>query len=166
MKSNKFNDIIKNKNVRLVSIFIVGLLLGWLLFGGVSNNSQSNSDGEHVHAEEEAQVWTCSMHPQIRQDGPGLCPLCAMDLIPLKSSNSGGEAVDPDAIMMSHEAMALANVQTTMVSRENPVKEIKMYGTIQADERLSESQASHVSGRINHCHYLLSRSDECSTRAT
>ena len=148
MKSNKFNDIIKNKNVRLISIFIVGLLLGWLLFGGVSNNSQSNSDGEHVHAEEEAQVWTCSMHPQIRQDEPGLCPLCAMDLIPLKSSNSGGEAVDPDAIMMSHEAMALANVQTTMVSRENPVKEIKMYGTIQADERLSESQASHVSGRI------------------
>lgn len=148
MKSNKFNDIIKNKNVRLVSIFIVGLLLGWLIFGGASGNKQANGEEEHIHAEAEDQVWTCSMHPQIRQDGPGKCPLCGMDLIPLKSSSGSGEAVDPDAIMMSEEAMALANVQTTVVSRQNPIKEIKLYGTIQADERLSQSQASHVSGRI------------------
>ena len=149
MKSNKLKDIIRNKNVRLGSIFIVGLLLGWLIFGGASGNKQTNGEEEHLHAEAENQIWTCSMHPQIRQDGPGKCPLCGMDLIPLRSSsNNGGEAVDPDAIMMSEEAMALANVQTTVVSRQNPIKEINLYGTIQADERLSQSQASHVSGRI------------------
>lgn len=26
--------------------------------------------------------WTCSMHPQIRQDQPGQCPICGMDLVP------------------------------------------------------------------------------------
>lgn len=149
MKSNKFNNIIKNRNVRYVSLFIVGLLLGWLIFGGSSGSSQTNGEEEHIHAEAEDQVWTCSMHPQIKQDGPGKCPLCGMDLIPLKSSSGGGgDAVDPDAIMMSEEAIALANIQTTVVSRQNPIKEIKLYGTIQADERLSQSQASHVSGRI------------------
>ena len=37
---------------------------------------------------ENSQVWTCSMHPQIRQPNPGLCPICNMDLIPLKSENN------------------------------------------------------------------------------
>ena len=147
MKSNKFNNIIKNKNVKYVSLFIVGLFLGWLIFGGASGSNQAASEDGHVHAEAD-EVWTCSMHPQIRQDGPGKCPLCGMDLIPLKSSSGGGDAIDHDAIMMSEEAMALANIQTTVVSRQNPIKEVKLYGTIQADERLSQSQSSHVSGRI------------------
>ena len=44
MKSNKLKDIIRNKNVRLGSIFIVGLLLGWLIFGGASGNKQTNGE--------------------------------------------------------------------------------------------------------------------------
>src|SRR5699024_3036416 len=51
-------------------------------------------------------------------------------------------------IQLSVEAAALANVQTTIGSRQNPVKEVQLYGTIQVDERLSQSQTSHVSGRI------------------
>ena len=30
------------------------------------------------------QQYTCSMHPQIIRDEPGNCPLCSMNLIPLK----------------------------------------------------------------------------------
>ncbi len=71
-----------------------------------------------------------------------------MDLIPLKTSGSGDEAVDPSAIQLSKEAVALANIQTTVISRQNPIKDVQLYGTIQADERLSQSQTSHVSGRI------------------
>lgn len=29
------------------------------------------------------QLYTCSMHPQIIQDGPGKCPLCGMTLVPI-----------------------------------------------------------------------------------
>lgn len=29
-----------------------------------------------------AAVWTCSMHPQIRMDKPGNCPICNMPLVP------------------------------------------------------------------------------------
>jgi Cu(I)/Ag(I) efflux system membrane fusion protein/cobalt-zinc-cadmium efflux system membrane fusion protein len=28
--------------------------------------------------------WTCSMHPQVVQDGPGTCPICGMDLVEKK----------------------------------------------------------------------------------
>ncbi len=36
------------------------------------------------------QNYTCPMHPQIMQDGPGNCPLCGMTLVPLIKSKDGG----------------------------------------------------------------------------
>ncbi len=30
-----------------------------------------------------ATIYTCPMHPQIRRDGPGHCPICGMTLEPL-----------------------------------------------------------------------------------
>lgn len=134
-------------------ILLAGLFFGWLIFSG---NSSSNNESENAsHAEEHDhdhdhgdEVWTCSMHPQIRMDKPGKCPLCAMDLTPLKTTGSGEEAIDHNAIQLSAEAVALANIQTTVVNRQNPVKDVRLYGTIEVDERLSHSQTSHVNGRV------------------
>ncbi len=35
-------------------------------------------------------VWTCPMHPEIRRDGPGSCPICGMALDPLEPSLEEG----------------------------------------------------------------------------
>jgi len=38
----------------------------------------------------EGMMWTCPMHPEVRQDHPGPCPICGMALEPeLVSANSG-----------------------------------------------------------------------------
>jgi len=51
--------------------------------GGVANLAEPAS----AHAAEEgAQKYTCGMHPMIITDEPGLCPICNMDLTPLKPS--------------------------------------------------------------------------------
>ncbi|MDR1171000.1 MAG: efflux RND transporter periplasmic adaptor subunit [Bacteroidales bacterium] len=135
----------KAKNIITYLILLSGgVFLGWLLFGSSENHGENA--GNHVQGE--SQVWTCSMHPQIRQDKPGKCPLCAMDLIPLKPAGISGEITDPEGIALSKEAMALADVQTAKVAKGNPVKEIRLYGTIQIDERLARSQTSHINGRI------------------
>jgi Cu(I)/Ag(I) efflux system membrane fusion protein/cobalt-zinc-cadmium efflux system membrane fusion protein len=34
------------------------------------------------------QLWTCGMHPQVIQDHPGDCPICHMELTPLKTETS------------------------------------------------------------------------------
>ena len=86
------------------------------------------------------------MHPQIRMPHPGKCPICGMDLIPLVQSSTA--SIDPDAIHLSKEAAALANVLTSIVTRQKPVKEVRLYGKVQADERLFQSQTAHVPGRI------------------
>ncbi|HEY9183200.1 MAG TPA: heavy metal-binding domain-containing protein, partial [Gammaproteobacteria bacterium] len=36
-------------------------------------------------------IWTCPMHPEIRRDAPGACPICGMALEPLTPSADEGE---------------------------------------------------------------------------
>lgn len=129
---------------------LAGLLLGWFIFGrGEATHQHEHEHGEvAAHTEEEKTVWTCAMHPQIKQDKPGKCPICGMDLTPMKSSSGAGEVIDEKAIQLSPEAMALAHVETTVVSRKRPIKKIALYGTIKTDERLSQTQTAHIGGRI------------------
>ena len=35
-------------------------------------------------------IWTCPMHPEIRQDHPGSCPICGMALEPLTVTAESG----------------------------------------------------------------------------
>ncbi len=67
------------KYIVYLGILAVGLLLGWILFGG---SSKEETDHNHDAVTETNQMWTCSMHPQIMQPEAGDCPICGMDLIP------------------------------------------------------------------------------------
>ena len=129
----------------VLSTLIIGLLLGWLIFGGTGNNAKSDNMAVSQEVGKET-IWTCSMHPQIRQNEPGACPICGMDLIPLEEDDN--EGIDPNAISMSATAMQLANVQTAVVGAMDHVKEVRLNGKIQEDERLLFSQSSHIPGRI------------------
>lgn len=135
--------ILLNKNIRYGLFLVVGLFLGWVFF----HTSPRVEEGhDHSAEEHKSEVWTCSMHPQIRMDKPGKCPICAMDLITV--NQSGGASVDPSAIHFTKEAAQLANVLTSVVSSQKPVKELRLYGKVQADERLLQSQVAYISGRI------------------
>ncbi|MEZ4773791.1 MAG: efflux RND transporter periplasmic adaptor subunit [Bacteroidia bacterium] len=133
-----------NKNTAYIALgtLTIGLFLGWMMFGGSSNEQVT----ENKHENSKNTIWTCSMHPQIRQNEPGQCPLCGMDLIPL--SNEGDSEDNPMEIKMSPTAMQLANVQTSIITKRKPIKEVRMNGKIKADERNVNSQSSHIPGRI------------------
>ena len=139
------NKIFSNKYINGGLLIVLGLLLGWLFFHNPSSEKTEKAGEVHDHAAEEHDVWTCSMHPQIRKDEPGDCPICGMDLIPLLKSDV---VMDDQAIEMSESAMKLAEVQTSIVTRGNVSKEVRLYGKIQADERLLKSQTAHIPGRI------------------
>jgi len=131
-----------NQYVRYSLLLIGGILLGWIFFHPAPTKIDT-----HDHSVEAAKetIWTCAMHPQIRMHEPGKCPICGMTLIPLIQ---GGTTIDPDAIHMTKEAAQLANVLTSIVSKQNPVKELRLYGKVKADERLLQSQVSYLPGRI------------------
>ena len=141
----KTTNIFSNKYLRGGLLIASGLLLGWIFFHNSAPERVETTAEIHDHAAEGHDVWTCSMHPQIRKDEPGDCPICGMDLIPLKQSNT---VMDDQAIEMSESALKLAEVQTSVVTRGNVSKEVRLYGKIQADERLLKTQTAHIPGRV------------------
>ena len=134
----------KSKNILLyIGLIIAGLLLGYLLFGETSNHSNHPTSNSAVEAN---QMWTCSMHPQIMQPEAGDCPICGMDLIP---TEAGADGLAPDQFKLTENAMALANIQTTVVeastTRSNT---LKLSGKIAENENANAVQVSYFSGRI------------------
>lgn len=137
-------NILKNKWVALTLVLSIGIIIGKFM-GGTSTSVENSTHQQDESAD--AETWTCSMHPQIQQDEPGKCPLCGMDLIPLDNSMEGEDTL-PDEVSMSASAMKLAEIQTFVVKKESPEKEIRLLGKVKADERLIFSQAVHFPGRI------------------
>jgi Cu(I)/Ag(I) efflux system membrane fusion protein len=135
--------IFSNKYLNYSLILILGTFIGWLVFHPAQKNQEKDDNLTEVV---KGTIWTCSMHPQIRMSQPGKCPICGMDLIPV--AQSGTFSIDPDAIHLTKEAAELANVLTSVVTKQKPVKEVRLYGKVQADERLLQSQVAHVPGRI------------------
>ncbi len=135
--------ILFNRYIHFSLFAIGGLFFGWLFF-----HSSGTVEEKHENTLQDGKtaIWTCAMHPQIRRDAPGKCPICGMDLIPL---NQNVADVDPNTIHFTKEAAQLANVLTSVVSRQKPVKEVRLYGKIQADERLLQSQVAQYPGRID-----------------
>lgn len=130
------------KYIVYIAILIAGLFLGWLLFGGSSNNV-----AVHDHnTVEKNKMWTCSMHPQIMQPEPGDCPICGMDLIPAEASADGLAA---NQFKLTKNALALANVQTTVIGDAiNADNTIILSGKIAENEKSNAVQVSYFAGRI------------------
>ncbi len=76
------------------TLYLAAILLlggGVLLSTDLSLRHFPLNGPEHSHA---AEKYTCGMHPMIIVDEPGSCPICGMDLTPLKAGTggSGGSA--------------------------------------------------------------------------
>jgi Cu(I)/Ag(I) efflux system membrane fusion protein len=126
-----------------VGILAIGLLLGWFLFGGSSNNE---TNPNHDTIQETNKMWTCSMHPQIMQQEAGNCPICGMDLIPATSTSEG---LRVDQFKLTENAMALANIQTSVVGNGKiEDNTIKLSGKIAENEEANAVQVSYFSGRL------------------
>jgi len=127
--------------LRYLLVLSVGLFGGWLLFGG-----SSHSHDHHTHdAGANGTVWTCSMHPTIRDDQPGTCPICAMDLIP---ATAGIGDDDNFSMVMSEAAMRLAEIQVVQATLDYPVVNLWVPGRITADERKLSTISGHFNGRV------------------
>jgi len=95
----------------------------------------------------QTQIWTCSMHPQIRKTKPGKCPICHMDLVPLKAA--GGEQEGLRRFVTTKAAAALMDIQTAPVERRFVTAEIRMVGKVTYDETRLAYITAWVPGRLD-----------------
>ncbi|MCU4166419.1 efflux RND transporter periplasmic adaptor subunit [Carboxylicivirga caseinilyticus] len=139
----KILQYIKSNYKAVLITLLAGLLIGWMIKPSHSEETQQH---QHNHAEEST-TWTCSMHPQIKQEEPGSCPICGMDLIPLKSMQ-GSDDANPDEVAMSEAAIKLADIQTVKVVKKQAIRKEYLQGKIEPDERKIAQLTARFSGRI------------------
>jgi len=154
-------------NVRLRSAFsrlayplallvLVAVFAGGYLLRGATGGSATGQEAPTTQSVEtplaKAMIWTCSMHPQIRQPNPGKCPICAMDLIPAGDTDDAGGDAAPRRMSFSPAATAMMRVNTVPVSRGTATGGRSLLGKVAADETRLATVAAWVPGRIEKMH--------------
>ena len=81
----------------LAAVFVGGIALigvaqriGWIQAGG-----QMVAEATDDHDHDGETIYTCPMHPQIRQNEPGNCPICAMKLVPIADKSKSTAKKEP-----------------------------------------------------------------------
>jgi Cu(I)/Ag(I) efflux system membrane fusion protein len=94
------------------------------------------------------EYYTCSMHPQIMQDKPGTCPICHMDLIVVKKTNTAA-----DEIMLNDEQIRLGNIQTDTIRNGMIGDKVILTATLNTDESKVNSVNARIMGRIDRLYF-------------
>jgi len=130
--------------IRLLILLVICFILGYAL-RGFKLQPQTGQAVEQLK-QPVAQMWTCSMHSNIRQPRSGKCPICFMDLIPVTSTT---EELGSRRISFSREAVALMEIETSPVERKFVTTEVRMVGKIDYDETRVKNITTWVPGRID-----------------
>jgi Cu(I)/Ag(I) efflux system membrane fusion protein len=130
-----------------IVLLIAGIVVGGVIFSSSDSTIEDTSAHSNIEQSNNPTMWTCSMHPQIMQPESGDCPICGMDLIP---AESGAEGLAVNEIKMTKNAMALANIQTTVVGSGMVSDDgmISLSGKIATNEENNSVQASYFDGRL------------------
>jgi len=125
-------------------LLLIGFSIAWSMKGSLSTTNPTKSSETHTEHKNVSQIWSCSMHPQIRRDGPGKCPICDMELVPVTTSAGGIRT-----IKISPTARKLMRIETTPVERRYVTAEIRMVGKVEFDETKLSYITAWVSGRLD-----------------
>jgi len=129
--------------VVIAAAFVVGFMTG-----DGSQDAESHAAESHAaQLQAAAEVWTCSMHPNIRLPESGQCPICYMDLILQETDlDDDGPA---RALRISESAAALADITVAPVLRLHPRREVRLSGLVAADESSTRTLTAWFPGRID-----------------
>ncbi|MBX2800491.1 MAG: efflux RND transporter periplasmic adaptor subunit [Myxococcales bacterium] len=107
------------------------LLLTSLL---VACGRSESTEHDHPHPHEQAtQLYTCSMHPQVLQPEPGSCPICGMDLTPVKASEEEEETED-SFVRIAPGVVQQMGVKTAPVERTEVYRHVRTVGEVEVGE--------------------------------
>lgn len=103
---------------------------------------------EHQHEAHAAEVYTCSMHPDVKSDQPGTCPICGMTLVKKETSGVKLEETELDALVKPTNEFVVSSIPVTVMQLKDEQIEIKTLGNISYDTRMVGTISARISGRI------------------
>ncbi|HQS54999.1 MAG TPA: efflux RND transporter periplasmic adaptor subunit, partial [Sediminibacterium sp.] len=93
--------------------------------------------------------YTCSMDPQVVEYQPGKCPICKMDLTPVKKKI--GES--KDELQLSDQQIQLGNIQTDTIRNGTIGDQLVLTATLNFNQTNTSSISSRIMGRVEKLYY-------------
>ncbi len=133
-----------NKASVVVAFALLAAAAGGYLLGRTTHSSDAPTSAAADTPAASPRSYTCSMHPQVRLDRPGKCPICEMPLIPASSAESS--AGGAPSLQLSDHALAMASVETSPVTRRELSRELRAVGKIEYNESSLATVTARVDG--------------------
>lgn len=135
---------------RLLPALLAALLVGVAAFaaGRAWPPSTGPEAGPTTRpAEAAAAMWTCSMHPQVIEPAPGICPICHMELTPLESSDAEAGTIRIDPVVVQNMGVRVAEA-----ARGPLVQSVRAVGYLEEPAPLHRDINLRVNGWIERLH--------------
>lgn len=146
MKKNLKDSVpISRKGGLLPCIFLLLLSLLWAC-----------ANPDHDHASGPDGKYTCPMHPEVVQEGPGSCPVCGMDLVPRHSgADTAAPGTDLEQLLQPVNRTIVADIRTVAPVKRAVDGMEEAYGTVMYDTRRAYTIPVRYGGRVEklYVHY-------------
>lgn len=119
------------------SIKIPFLIFSILFIASCNNNKEMDSKAN------DGTYYTCSMDPQIREDKPGKCPICHMELTKVKVDDSKS-----NEIKLSDQQIKLGNIKTATIEESQNQMEQNFLGVLTSNQNNVNVLSTRAMGRI------------------
>lgn len=111
-----------------------------------------NTENKEVHSQhtmnKEATFYTCSMDPQVKEDKPGKCPICHMELTPIKKDESGAAEIG-----LSEQQIKLGNITTQLLTETQSSLNQNYTGVLTINQEKIKIVSSRAMGRIERLYF-------------
>lgn len=131
------------KNRIIIAILLMALSGGISVFVFLNRVKSSDKKGQIAglrsgQDEKDVKYWTCSMHPQVRSDSAGKCPICGMELIPIYKEDAG-------KIVLEKSVADKIGIRSEPVQYRHLIKEVRLPGKVSHDKELYVLQQEYLS---------------------
>jgi Cu(I)/Ag(I) efflux system membrane fusion protein len=123
-------------------------LLSILFMVMVACNTKEKEDHSKHNKSKETTFYTCSMDPQVKEDKPGKCPICHMELTPIKQDDT-----EANEISLSKQQIQLGNITTQTISETQSSLEQNYTGVLTINQEKIKTISSRAMGRIEKLYF-------------
>lgn len=132
------------------AVLVVGAVLYFLLVA-------RGGDAASRHGADAGARYTCSMHPQVIRDEPGECPICHMELVPMRraamtdttarqrSADTAGASV-----RLASDGRIIARIATVAAGYRRLDNTVSAPARVDFNETTHRVVAARYNGRIDH----------------
>ena len=122
--------------------YFFAILISSLLLVACKNKKIETSADPDVY-------YTCSMDPQVKESQPGKCPVCKMDLAPVKKKKNQ----TTDEIELSPQQVQLGNIHMDTIRNGTIGDQMILTATLNVDQSKTNSVSARVMGRIDKLYF-------------